>query len=218
VDDTGSLPQVTNGSQTRGSDAKPAPPADLSCAPLAAHNHQPRRAAIPVTLVALPNSLQGLVSLCEISDGAFVATDLFQRKFGQPPPGDPHHLVALIRTPSGAFIPACYAHFRAFGDICLVGGGATDGRAFSSLTPGQGQSIRDAGGLFYFVLRFGFERFADRFYAFFGHCGDPRAEEVDLRAGFRHTPVDKLLIYTPKPLLEQVERALVAKAAALGPF
>lgn len=173
---------------------------------------------IPVTLGALPNSLQGLVSLCEISDGPFVATDLFQRKFGQPPPGDPHHLLALIRTPGGAFVPACYAHFRAFGDICLVGGGATDGRAFASLTPEQGQIIRDAGGLFYFVLRFGFERFADRFYAFFGHCGDPRAEEVDLHAGFRHTAIDKLLIYTPKPLLEQVERALVAKAAALGPF
>ena len=166
----------------------------------------------------LPEHLTSFMSVLEASDGPFLVSEIFLRKFGHTPPVDGHHLIALFRNADGAYVPAAYVHMRAFGDICLVGGGATDGRAFANLSPPQRQTVTEEGGLFLQLLRFGFSRFAHRFSAFFGYCGDPRAEAVDLQAGFRHTAIPKLLIYTPSPLLDQVERALVAKAAALGPF
>ena len=61
-------------------------------------------------------------------------------------------------------------------------------------------------------------RFAPRCEAFFGYCGDARAEEVDLANGFRKTGHPHLLVNFHKPLHEVMQRALIAKAAAIGPF
>ena len=59
---------------------------------------------------------------------------------------------------------------------------------------------------------------SDRFSGFFGYCGDARAESIDLRAGFEKTEHERLLKYFPKSLHPNIERALIAKAHALGPF
>jgi hypothetical protein len=68
------------------------------------------------------------------------------------------------------------------------------------------------------LLRYGFARFADSCDAYFGYCGDARAWEVDLSAGFEPTGHDKLLVRWHKPINAQLKRGLVAMAQALGPF
>ena len=162
--------------------------------------------------------LKDFIQVCEVDAGEFVVGELFRRKFGDAPPDVPHHIVTFYRAAPQHLVALSYVHFRPFGDICLVGGACTDGRGFAAMTPAQCDLVRAGDGLYFAALRFAFERLAPRFEAFFGYCGDARALEVDLHAGFRRTEHDKLLIHVPRPLHPNIERALVAKAHALGPF
>ena len=68
------------------------------------------------------------------------------------------------------------------------------------------------------TLRFGFRKYADHCEAFFGHCGDPRAFEVDMQAGFQPTRVEHLLAYWHRLLDDKRREALIDKVTALGPF
>lgn len=162
--------------------------------------------------------IEDFIHVSEVADGPAIAGELFTRKFGDPIPAEPHHVVTFYRKAPGELVVVSYVHFRPFGDICLVGGGCTDGRAFAHMTPAQREAVKARDGLLYGALRYGFERYADRFDGFYGYCGDARAEAVDLRAGFRHTGHPRLLAYFPRPLHPNIERALTAKAFALGPF
>ncbi len=162
--------------------------------------------------------LSSFISFSEVSDGQFIAGDLFRKKFEGLPPKQKHHLLALYRRSSHHLVPVSYVHFRPFGDICLVGGACTDGQAFPYMSDAERALIKQQGGLYLHLLRFAFERLAPQFTAFFGYCGETRALEVDLQAGFRMTDHQYLLIYTKNDLDPTVEKALIAKAAALGPF
>jgi hypothetical protein len=158
------------------------------------------------------------IVISEVDNGPIFAEPIFQRKYRQSAPDFPHHVVAFYRKDENCFVPASYVHFRAFGDIMLVGGGATDGRAFAHMSAEHKHLIGEAGGLLLQTLRFGFTKFAGHCDAFFGYCGDPRAYEVDLQAGFVPTAHDKLLAHWHRPLDDLRRRCLVAKAHAIGPF
>lgn len=165
----------------------------------------------------LPVQLRTHIAITEVDDGDFFAGELFRRKFGDPPPPVPHHVVAFVRTARGDFAPIAYTHFYRTDAICLVGGMSTDGRAFAHLEPAAREAVAAGGGLAYYMLHYGFARFADA-QAFFGHVGDARAREVDLSAGFRDTAHEHLMVYFPRPLPEPDQQALVAQAHAIGPF
>lgn len=163
-------------------------------------------------------TLPSFLTCSEVDDGPFFVSDLFQRKFGGAPPAVPHHLVAFVRLPSQRLAPACYAHFMPFGDIMLVGGVCTDGDVLRELPEAERQAIAQCGGLYLHLLSFGFRRFAARCEAYFGYCGDARAEEVNLAAGFVRTEHAHLLVNFHRDTHEVMRRALIAKAAAIGPF
>jgi hypothetical protein len=166
----------------------------------------------------MPQSVPPFVSLTEVDDGGYFIDALFRRKFGGPPPVAAHHLLAFVRLDDGHLAPACYAHFMPFGDLLLVGGVCTDGEVLRALPANHQQAISDCGGLYYALLRYGFTRFADRCEAFFGYCGDARAETVNLSAGFEKTEHPHLLVNFHRPTHAVMQRALIAKAAAIGPF
>ena len=151
-------------------------------------------------------------------DAAAVVGDLFLRKFGHAIPPWKHDLVAFARRHDRMLVPLSYAKFMPFGSVILVGGCCTDGRAFALLEPEQRDALTAAGGVMAQLLRRGFEMFADRCDAYFGYCGDARAWEVDLSAGFEPTGHDKLLVHWHKPLDSRLRSGLVAMAAALGAF
>ncbi|MGA9342477.1 MAG: hypothetical protein WBV61_09135, partial [Rhodanobacteraceae bacterium] len=105
-------------------------------------------------------TLEEFIIVTEVDAGAAFAEAIFQRKYRQSVPTFPHHVVALYRGADGCFVPASYVHFKPSGDIWLVGGGCTDGRAFAHMDEAQRAAVTSAGGLLLQTLRFGFAKFA----------------------------------------------------------
>jgi hypothetical protein len=168
--------------------------------------------------MSLPDKPDFLL-ITQFDDAAVVAGELFSRKFGHPIPPWPHDLVAFARRAAdGMLVPLSYAKFMPFGSVILVGGCCTDGRAFALLEQEQRDALTAAGGVMAQLLRYGFKRFADHCEAYFGYCGDARAWEVDLSAGFEPTGHDKLLVHWHKPLAPRLKSGLVAMAVSLGAF
>lgn len=156
--------------------------------------------------------------LCsEVDNGSVFAAALFQRKFGALPPNTGHHFVAFQRGEQG-FQVAGYTHFAPFGDIMLGGGACTDERILRRMTSIQRAALAESGGVYFLLLQHALQKLSGRCDAFFGYCGDKQAEAVDIRAGFVKTQHPHLLVYFHKPLHEVFRRALIAKAAAIGPF
>jgi hypothetical protein len=166
----------------------------------------------------LPASLQEFMTITEVDHGNFLVTDLFKRKFGHPPPDQPRHLVGLYRDPGGALHLAGYSHMMPFGDVYLSGGSCTNGDTARLMLPEQRDALREAGGLLFYMLTYAFRKYADCCDAFFGHCGDRRALEVTLAAGFIQTEHEHLIVNWHKPLHPNIQRALLAKVHALGSF
>jgi len=154
----------------------------------------------------------------EVSDGEFLAGEIFRRKLGQELPDLGRHLVALYRADAFGFVPLGYLQIGRHETVALVGGGCTDGRGFASVHPDHAAAIRSAGGVLYGLLRHAFTQMADDYEAFFGYCGDKRAEEVDLQAGFEHTQYKYLLAHFHRSLDAGRQEALIDQVYALGPF
>ncbi|MCU0756277.1 MAG: hypothetical protein MUE46_14315 [Xanthomonadales bacterium] len=155
--------------------------------------------------------------ITEISETCLI-DPLFRRKFGCAAPDTPIHVVALYRVNDWTWLPLSYTHFQRFENVILVGGACSDGNALRALPAGVADQIRDEGGSYLALLRWAFQRYSDQCEAFFGYCGDARAEVVDLQAGFRKAGPPHLLIYTPKPLDPAVEARLIERIATIGPF
>jgi hypothetical protein len=166
----------------------------------------------------LPPSLREFIAISEVDRADVFVGDLFQRKFGHPLPEFPHHVVAFYRKACDCVVPFSYVHVLPFGDISLIGGASTDGRAFEAMREDEREEIRAQGGIYLHALRYAFAKFGDRCDAFFGYCGDSRAYEVDVAAGFEPTEHEKLIAVWHKPLDAVRRRCLVAMAHAIGPF
>lgn len=162
--------------------------------------------------------LASFISVTEVERGAFFADTLFRRKFGGPPPDFGHHIVAFYRRDASTFLPASYLHLWTQRTIGLVGGGCTDGAVLRSMTDDQRARVAAAGGLLRQTLGYCFARFEAGLDAYFGHCGDARAKEVDLAAGFVETGVRHLLVRPNRLLTAERQRELLAQAQAIGAF
>ncbi|HEX3122068.1 MAG TPA: hypothetical protein VHQ21_02110, partial [Rhodanobacteraceae bacterium] len=67
---------------------------------------------------------------------------------------------------------------------------------------------RAAGGIWFWILKYAFRKYADCCDAFFGHCGDKRALEVALAAGFIQSAHEHIIVNWHKPLQDNFKRAL----------
>ena len=166
----------------------------------------------------LPASLRDIICITEVDAAELLIAPLFQRKFGDSPPDVPHHLVALYRPEARDVALLGYSHMRPFGDIFLSGGSCTNGDSIRAMIPAHRDALAAAGGIWYWILKYAFAKFADSCDAFFGYSGDARALEVTRDAGFVDAGHPHLIVNWHKPLHENVRRALTAKAQALGPF
>lgn len=154
----------------------------------------------------------------EVSHGPFFIGDLFQRKFGGPAPDYPRHFVSFYRSDAGAFLPVNYVHALPYGPVMLIGGCVTDGDAVRAMSEEHRERVMAAGGCFYIGLRSVFAMMADDCEAFFGCVDDERAYEVDIQAGFRDTPYEKLIAHFHKPLSAARKRALTDAVHEIGDF
>lgn len=172
----------------------------------------------PNAHLVVPEALRPFLVITEIDHADVLVGALFRRKFGDPPPDVGRHLVALYRDGDGALHLAGYSHMRPFGDVYLSGGSCSDGATIKRMRPDEREALYAAGGIWFLVLKYAFARYADCCDAFFGHCGDPRAREVAFAAGFVDAGPEHVIVNWHKPLHPVVQRALVAKVHALGPF
>lgn len=163
-------------------------------------------------------NITDIIQFAHLDQADLVAGELFQRKFGDPLPDVPHHVVALYQKAPQQLITLSYLHLRPFGDIALIGGACTDGQAFAHMPEAHRALFTPDNSPYLHLLRYAFRTFTDHFDAFFGYCNDPRAEAVDLCAGFEKTEHPHLLAHWHKPLHPVFQRALLAKAHAIGPF
>lgn len=162
--------------------------------------------------------LAAFIVIAEVERGDRFIADLFARKMGGAPPEFGHHLIAFYRRPDGAFVPAAYLHLWTQQTIGLIGGGCTDGHVVRSMSEAERAQLKEAGGLLLQMLAFCFTKFEDGLEAFFGHCGDARAKEVDLRAGFLETSLPYLLVRPNRELEPARLERLLRQAEAIGAF
>lgn len=166
----------------------------------------------------LPVALHEAVTITEVDRADLLIEDLFRRKFGHPPPDFPRHLVALYRDRQRSLHLIGYSHMLPFGDVYLSGGSCSDGDAIRGMEPREREALAAAGGIWFCILKYAFRKYAGCCDAFFGHCGDKRALEVALAAGFVRTEHEHLIVHWHKPLGENYRRALTAKVHAFGTF
>ena len=162
--------------------------------------------------------LAAFMLVAEVERGDRFIRPLFERKFASPPPDFGHHLVAFHARGDGSYVPAAYLHLWTQGTIGLIGGGCTDGRVIRAMAPEERDAVAASGGLLLQMLGFCFARFEAQLEAYFGHCGDARAKEVDLRAGFRETRVPFLLVRPNRALSPERAEELLRQAEAIGRF
>lgn len=146
------------------------------------------------------------------------AASLFARTFGHPPPPEPHHIVAWLRTPEGMDLLVCYVHFYPFGRSLLGGGACVDSRVLRRLDADARNQLRDRGGVYRLTLEFAIEHFAPDYAAIFGYCGDRAAEVVDRAAGFVSTEHEFLIVRWLRDLDKETQDELITRANTAGAF
>jgi hypothetical protein len=153
-----------------------------------------------------------------LTGGPFFIGELFHAKFNDEAPEYGHSVIAFWRKSWTEFVPVCYANMLQHENVILVGGAMTDGRVLRELPEAIRVEIKQGGGLYYSVLKYSFDHFANDCDAFFGFAADARALKVDLAAGFEHTPHEHLIVHWHKPLNAWRKKRLVEKIHRIGPF
>jgi hypothetical protein len=156
----------------------------------------------------------------EVNEASTVAGALFRKAFGHDIPDYPRHFVLVYSPPDGVREDArvvAYVHQLPAGDIYLCGGMCVDERAYRSFPRWLYSQVKEEGGLATIVTRDSMGMLGEA-PASFGHVGEPRARQADLRTGFVDTPVPFLMAYWRKPLEEHEKRRLIAVAESHAPF
>jgi hypothetical protein len=156
----------------------------------------------------------------EVNDASVLAGDLFRRCFGHPIPAHGRHFVLVYSPPPGVEEAPCvvaYVHHTPFKDMYLGGGMCADERAYRRFPRWLFRQVREEGGLATLVTRESIGMLGDAA-AVWGHVGEPRARQADLRTGFVDTDSPHLMVIWRRPISEDEKRRRVAEVAALGPF
>ena len=162
-------------------------------------------------------SIDDIIRVEEVSDAEFFIGDLFRRRFHGDPPNYPRHFVAFYRPIRSRLEAVGFVHYLAFEDSYLCGGLVIDERRYRQMPTLHRKVIKAAGGIAEKMLRATFARLADA-PAIWGYVGDALAEKVDLRAGFRHTTHQHIMVCWNKDLSPEEKEERLARVVALGPF
>jgi len=162
-------------------------------------------------------TIDDIIRIEEVSDADFFVGDLFRRRFHCDPPSYPRSFVAFYQPVRGRLESVGFVHYLVHEDSYLCGGLVIDDRRYRQMPADHRRAIKEAGGIAEKLLRVTFARLADA-PAIWGYVGDALAEKVDLRAGFRHTEHQHVMVYWNKDLPAEEKQRRLAKVVALGPF
>jgi len=163
------------------------------------------------------SSIDDIIRVEEVADAEFFIGDLFRRRFRTDPPNYPRNFVAFYQPIRSHLEAVGFVHYLAFEDSYLCGGLVIDERRYRQMPREHRKVIKAAGGIAEKMLRVTFARLADA-PAIWGYVGDALAEKVDLRAGFRHTAHQHIMVCWNKDLSAEEKEQRLAKVVALGPF
>jgi hypothetical protein len=166
----------------------------------------------------VPPGMREFLTVSEVGAGEILASSLFQRKFQGPPPDFGKHIIAFYRLDESRFALASYLHIWFQNRIGLIGGGCMDGAVMAIMTPRHAATINREGGLLRQTLLYVFSEMRGDLDAFFGLCGDRRAKEIDLAAGFIETSDKHLLVNWVGALNDENKTRLFDQTMAIGPF
>jgi hypothetical protein len=162
-------------------------------------------------------SIDDIIRVEEVSDAEFFVGDLFRRRFHGDPPNYPRHFVAFYQPVRSQLEAVGFVHYLAHEDSYLCGGLVIDERRYRQMPAEHRKAIKAAGGIAEKLLRVTFARLANA-PAIWGYVGDALAEKVDLRAGFRHTAHQHIMVFWNKELSPEEKEQRLARVVALGPF
>ena len=157
----------------------------------------------------------------EIDDPSRLGGPLFRARFGADPPDVPRHFVTAYFSPPDARVRdatvVAYVHHRAYEEVYLGGGMCVDERIYRRMPKWLFEAVRAEGGLATIVTRTAISMLDDS-PACFGHVGESRARQADLRTGFVDTGRPHLMVFWRRELPEEEKQRLIDKVEAVGPF
>lgn len=148
-----------------------------------------------------PGQTRALVIVRTETDIAALAGELFEETFGDPPPTDGVHYLALQPTGGQTLAVAGYYHVTHRPDYALVGGLCVAAeyrrRGIAELLEREAMKFPGTGC------------------AFFAYVGDPQRA---LRVGFEPTGHEHLYVQWVGDVAEESRHRIIASARAEGPF
>jgi hypothetical protein len=165
-----------------------------------------------------PHAWRAWLTTQEVDDARADAGELFRRSFGHDIPTYPRHFV-LLYTPPGESERrvVAYVHQMPYREVYLGGGMCVDERAYREFPRWLFAQVRAEGGLATIVTRDSLAMLDDA-PAAFGHVGEPRARQADLRTGYVDTGLPHLMVFWRKPLSDAEKKRLIGVAESHGPF
>lgn len=164
-------------------------------------------------------ALHEFFCVVEVGEADFLVGSLFRRRFGCDSfPQTPKHFVAFFKQADGSLLTLGYVHFEMWQQQALCGGLVIDERAWRLLPAPERMLLRQQGGVAEMLLRASFDQLPDDLIAIWGYVGDKQAEKVDLRVGFRHTPVEHVMVIWRSDSSDAEKALWLQKVADLGPF
>ena len=179
----------------------------------------------------MPLSLEQALRIGQSRDAPRLAGALFRQRFNAPfpvprdncglpiptPPSAWRQYVAVYAWPDGREETVGFLNWIRFGDVYLGGGMCVDTRFYRRLPKEHLAEIRAQGGLAQMLLEKSMAELTDCV-AWFGHCGDPTALVVNLRAGYERTHHPHVIVKWRMALPEAERRRIVDAVARIGPF
>lgn len=158
------------------------------------------------------------ILITTVGNAPFFVDDMFRNAYGHASPDFGQPLVCFYRKDWNHYVPLCFTLFWKHEDVMLNGGSVTNGAGFRFVPEPLSQAIRNSEGLFFYILKFGFEHFKDDCEAFFATCGDARAWEVSMKAGFTPTRYEHLIVNFHKLMPDNRKQELIERIHRIGSF
>ncbi len=161
--------------------------------------------------------IKDILQVVETAESERFIGDLFRRKFGGDPPDFPKHFVALYSRDGITWQAVGYVNFWPRNRAFMGGGLVIEDRIYRQMPAPHRALIKSSGGIAEHLLRTSLHMLPANDVVW-GYVGDTRAEKVDLRVGFVHTHIDRIIAYwTREPGAEEKLR-LTEEIATVGPF
>lgn len=158
-----------------------------------------------------------ILRVIETAEAEQYVGELFRRKFNGDPPNYPRHFVALYSSDNISWQAVGYVNFWQRESAFMGGGLVIEDRAYRAMPKSHRALIKAMGGIAEIVLGAGLKMLPENDVVW-GYVSDTQAKRVDMRVGFEHTHLDKIIAYWNKPFRDEEKHRLTEEIATAGPF